>query len=229
MDGLSAAQEILLAAAELSDEGRSEFSEWDLSVRAWTRNRNRFGCRGYERRYPDHKRVMGELIGPSRPLIARGWLEKTRANHFHVTPLGRAEARRLTGDARPAHRREAPLYDALARFAFHRAFEAHLASPDEPRTWLGAAAFLALPTNDPNVLDRRLTTLRTALREAEKWMRETGQTALRRGDGGRAISLQRVAALASFVQTLEKRFANQFGAIRSGAAVSRERMAQVAP
>jgi len=213
MGNLSAAQELLLAAADLSRRGCSEFTEWDLTVRAWELNRNRFGCRGYEQRYPDHKRVMMELMGKTKPLVQNGWLEKTRPNHYRITPLGLAAAAKLAGVERTGHRREAPLYDAIERFAFHRVFEAYLGDPEEPRTWLGAAAFLSLSRDDPGLLRQRIRGLRSAIREAEDWMGETGQAALRRGDGGRSVSRERLRELATFVDTLEERFARQFEAI----------------
>ena len=87
---LTAAQEILLAAAELAREGKSAFSEWDLTVATWGRNKNRFGCRGYEDDYPDHKRVMMEIMGKSKKdnPIRRGWIERSRPNFYSLTALG---------------------------------------------------------------------------------------------------------------------------------------------
>src|SRR2546430_3312730 len=93
----TAAQEILLAAAGLSSSSVGEFSEWDLTVATWKRNKNKFGCRGYEDVYPDHKRVMIEIMAKNKrdnPL-RQGWLEKTRANHYRITPLGKTETARL--------------------------------------------------------------------------------------------------------------------------------------
>jgi hypothetical protein len=75
---LTAAQEILLAANDLSGNGKNEFTEWELTIAAWKRNRNRFGLRGFEERYPDHKRVMMEIMGQSKKdnPIRRRFLEK---------------------------------------------------------------------------------------------------------------------------------------------------------
>ncbi|MBM3473903.1 MAG: hypothetical protein FJX75_11590 [Armatimonadetes bacterium] len=213
MPAMSAAQEVLLAAARLSGPARREFTEWDLTVQVWQLNSNRFGCRGYEGQYPDHKRVMMELMGRRKPVTVNGWIEKTRTNWYRITPLGLAEADRLSGGTRNTHRRQIALYDALQPFALHRVFEAHLGDHAEPRTWLGAAAFLSLAKDDADALGSRMRHIRAAAREAEVWMDETGQPSLRRGDARRPITRERVRELAAFLTTLEERFARQFEAI----------------
>ena len=94
---LSAAKVILLAAADLAADGSGEFSEWDLTVASWRRDQNRFGCRGYEDEYPDHKRVMMEIMGKKKKdnPIRQGWVERVRPNFYRMTALGLAEAERL--------------------------------------------------------------------------------------------------------------------------------------
>src|SRR3954453_22951728 len=93
---LTAAQVILLAAEDLMSAGAREFTEWDLTVAAWARDRTRFGLRGYDQKHPDHKRVMMEIMGqkPQNPL-ALGFMEKIRPNVYRLTPLGRAVSTRL--------------------------------------------------------------------------------------------------------------------------------------
>jgi hypothetical protein len=214
MGALKAAHEILLAAAELSGEERREFSEWDLTVRVWEMNRGRFGCRGYEEQYPDHKRVMMELMGKAKLLKQNGWVEKARKNHYRIGLLGLAEAARLKGAESSSYKRNVPLYDALERFALHPVFESHLQSTDEPRTWLGAASFLALPRNDPELLSARLAEIEHAIDGSVAWMAEAGTDILRRGDAGRPISRERILRLREFLSTLQERFQPQFDAIR---------------
>src|SRR5947209_12902349 len=74
---LTAAEIILLAADDLSAGGTPEFTEWDLTVASWARDRHRFGLRGYGQKFPDHKRVMMEIMGrkPQNPVV-RGLLTK---------------------------------------------------------------------------------------------------------------------------------------------------------
>src|SRR2546426_12841292 len=131
MPALTAAQEVLLAALSLNREGRREFSEWDLSVAVWKRDHNRFGCRGYEDLYPDHKRVMMEVMGKTKKdnPVVRGWFEKMRANYYKMTSLGVAEAERLrevSGGVAATPRSAEPLYDSVSRYLEHPVFQAHL-------------------------------------------------------------------------------------------------------
>ncbi len=75
---LTAVQIILMAADDLVVAGSDEYSEFDLTVAAWNRDRQRFGLRGYSNIYPDHKRVMMEIMGnkASNPILLR-FMEKT--------------------------------------------------------------------------------------------------------------------------------------------------------
>lgn len=92
----AAAEVVLLAAADLTAAGTPVFSEWDLTVAAWSLDRRRFGLRGFETSYPDHKRVYAEIVAGKRTsLTARRLLEKTRPNHYRLTAAGRAAAARL--------------------------------------------------------------------------------------------------------------------------------------
>ena len=93
---LTAVQIILLAADDLTAAGSDEFSEFELTVAAWNRDRQRFGLRGYANIHPDHKRVMMEIMGnkASNPILLR-FMEKTRPNFYRLTPLGRVQASQL--------------------------------------------------------------------------------------------------------------------------------------
>src|SRR5262249_51082894 len=73
----TAAQVILLAADDLMAQGASEFTEWELTIASWIRDRARFGLRGYAQDHPDHKRVMMEIMGkkPHNPVLL-GHMEK---------------------------------------------------------------------------------------------------------------------------------------------------------
>src|SRR5438093_13695669 len=92
----TAAQAILLAADDLMAQGASEFTEWDLTIAAWIRDRTRSGLRGYAQDHPDHKGVMMETMGkkPHNPVLL-GLMEKVRPNTYRLSPPGRSEAKRL--------------------------------------------------------------------------------------------------------------------------------------
>jgi hypothetical protein len=213
---LTVAQEILLAGNELASGGKGEFSEWDLTVTVWKRNKNRFGCRGYEEQYPDHKRVMQEM---KVNIIERGWMEKTRPNYYRLTPLGLVEAEDLSSRAegsRPSARSPQLVYNAVERYVFHRVFQEHLRNREEPRTWLGASAFLGLNQYSATVLDDRIRTVKEAVARALEWLEEEGQDSLRSGPvgGKRAITRIDLQKLSDFLDILQDRFKVQMDAIR---------------
>jgi len=218
---LTAAQEILLGAADIDRAGGKDFSEWDLTVATWKRNPNRFGCRGYEDRYPDHKRVMSEIMGTTKKdnPIRRGWLERTRSNYYRITNIGRAEADRLgevkvTGEK--SHRSPQPIYDAVAPLYRHPVFRKYCADTHEPRMWLGAASFLGLTSNEPQHVEDRRKATRTAIDNALAWLKDTKADSFRRGVSGgeEAISKDSLVKLREFLDVVESRFANQIEAIK---------------
>lgn len=218
---LTAAKEILLGAADIDHSGAKEFSEWDLTVATWKRDPNRFGCRGYEDRYPDHKRVMMEIMGTTKKdnPIRRGWLERTRSNYYRITDIGRAEANKLSEtkvSGEKSHRSQAPIYDAVAPLYRHPVFRKHCSDPHEPRMWLGAASFFGLTSNDPQHVEDRRKATRTAIDNALSWLKETKSDNFRRGVSGgeEAISKGSLLKLKKFLDLIENRFESQIEAIK---------------
>lgn len=218
--GLTAAEEILLAAADLASAGTSTFTEWDLTVAAWKRNRNRFGLRGYEDSHPDHKRVMTEIMGKTKPdnPIRRGLVEKAAVNRYRITPLGLAEAERIQsrGAGATTVRSAQHIYDTVEPLVFHRVFLDYCRDPREPRTWLGAAAFLSLSQNTAQALDDRLRAIKGSTDQALRWMDNQGKDVLQRGPVGGARTIRRtdLEKLEEFIGVLADRFAIQIAAIR---------------
>jgi hypothetical protein len=216
---LTAADIVLLAASELGSSPSAEFSEWELSVATWKRDANRFGMRGFEADHPDHKRVMKEIMGKTGA-VQRGLLEKSRPNYYRMSALGRAAVSRLGGAQQsPAKelRSVSVLYDDIAKFTDHRVFSSWLRDPAEPRTWLGASAFLRIAKHDPNELNKCLRTPRERAADGLAWCDSHGRDQLTRGPvgGGKGISRIKLQKLVSFVDVLETRFEAQINAIKS--------------
>ena len=225
---LTASETVLLAAAKLAAAGNEEFTEWDLTVAAWTIDRTRFGLRGYVQSYPDHKRVMMEIMGkkPSSP-VQQQYLEKLRPNCYKLTPLGKAVAARLrSGDrlppvkpataevAPPARPNPRPAVgnDLYARVAAHLGkaeFKRWQENPEEPRNWAGAAAFLGLAQKDNTVEPgARLDEIREVIQEAIDWCTAEGVAFLTRGpgEGGTPIPYGDLSNMLDFLVALTYRF-----------------------
>lgn len=229
---LTASETVLLAAAKLAAAGNEEFTEWDLTVAAWTIDRLRFGLRGYAQSYPDHKRVMMEIMGkkPSSP-VQQQYLEKLRPNCYRLTPLGKAVAARLrSGDRMPpvkpattepaavsppavkSNAKPALGNDIYGRVAAHLGkaeFKRWQDNPEEPKNWAGAAAFLGIMPKDTTVEPgTRLDEIREVIQEAVDWCTAEGVAFLTRGpgEGGTPIHVSELASMLDFLVALTYRF-----------------------
>ena len=217
---LTAAQEILLGASDLDSSGKTDFTEWDLTVSTWKRNPNRFGCRGYEPQYPDHKRVMMEIMSAKKKdnPIRRGWLQRTKPNTYQLTNLGRTEIGKLLSlreTTGKTTRSPQSVYDAVAPLYKSNVFRKHSKNKDEPRMWLGAAAFLQVATNDAQHVKDRIRATDESIDNALEWLDENNENAIRRGvsGGSEAISKDSLLQLKKFSSLLQDRFKNQITAL----------------
>ncbi|WP_143393708.1 hypothetical protein [Fimbriiglobus ruber] len=219
---MTATQVILLAADDLMATGKSEFTEWDLTVASWLRDRLRFGLRGYAQSYPDHKRVMMEIMGqkPNGP-VQQKFMEKVRPNHYRLTALGRTAAARIRGgggagsgsgggtkqtSAKMITVKE--LYDRAIGYVSRTEFRRWQDNPEEPREWAGAAAFLGLSGRhsgaDPV---ERLGEIQIAIRAAVDWCSANEVAFLTDGgQGGTPIHIRDLADMLDFLQALKYRF-----------------------
>jgi len=215
----TASEVVLLAANDLTAAGQQEFSEWDLTVAAWSLDRFRFGLRGYAQSYPDHKRVMMEIMGqkPSSP-VQQKYLEKLRPNYYRLTPLGKAAATRLRGGgptaaepelkptAKPVTVKE--LYETAAVYIARPEFVRWKDNPEEPREWSGAASFLGLLRGEKADPAERMEEVKNAVRDAMDWCKVQEAAFLTRGSGqgGTPIHVRDLAEMLDFLQALIYRF-----------------------
>ncbi len=77
-------------------DNNGEFFEWDATVTSWKRDPSRYGLRGYEDDYPDHKKVANNYMDSKSGAIGKGFMEKVSMNRYRITPLGRRRAAHLT-------------------------------------------------------------------------------------------------------------------------------------
>lgn len=215
----TASELVLLAASDLTAAGNQEFSEWDLTVAAWSIDRFRFGLRGYAQSYPDHKRVMMEIMGqkPSSP-VQQKYLEKVRPNYYRLTPLGRTAASRLRGGpgslvnnlpepkAKPLTVKE--LYETVAVYVNRPEFRRWQDNPEEPRDWSGAAAFLGILKGEKVDAAERMEEVREAFKAAMNWCKVEEAAFLTRGSGqgGTPIHVRDLSEMLDFLQALSYRF-----------------------
>jgi hypothetical protein len=225
----TASESVLLAAADLTAAGNSEFSEWDLTVAAWSLDRFRFGLRGYAQSYPDHKRVMSEIMGKkaSSPVQLK-FLEKVRPNFYKLTHAGKAAAESLRKgkEKKPASRPVTvkDLYETVSTYINRPEFRRWQDNPEEPKQWAGVMTFLGLVGKDAKVEPTdRMEEVRAAFRAALDWCTVQEAAFLTRGSGqgGTPIHVRDVADMLDFLLALTYRFPEHFEKAGEGKAKKR--------
>jgi hypothetical protein len=209
---LTAVQIILMAADDLTAAGSEEFSEFDLTVAAWNRDRQRFGLRGYANIHPDHKRVMMEIMGnkASNPILLK-FMEKIRPNIYRLTPLGRVEASRLrsveSGQPEKANSMR-DLYESVSSFATHPVFARWRDEPAEPEKWKDAAGFLGMRSDRPGEAVEKMQHAYNVTRAAIDWVLAQKMDLLPQGThrGSPSVHMRDLQELQSFLQALKYRF-----------------------
>ena len=98
---LSISDKLLVAALEIEDSGKEQFSAEDLVVSAWGKFPDAFGLQGYldnkaKAIYPNSNRVYAEIMG-SKPLRKQGLLQKVGSKMYKLTEAGRVRAKSLVG------------------------------------------------------------------------------------------------------------------------------------
>ena len=236
---LTASETVLLAAADLTAVGNQEFSEWDLTVAAWALDRLRFGLRGYAQTHPDHKRVMMEIMGKkaSSP-VQQKYLEKTRPNHYRLTPLGKAIAAGLRSSTPPAvaaaHNPGKPapkavpptvtrttsmeLYEKAALYVSKPEFRRWQDNPEEPRTGPARRSSWG-STARTRALIRSSGSKRSAPRSRPRFDWCTAQDTVyltRGGNAGSPIHVSDLANVLDFLVALTYRFPEALEKPRGG-------------
>lgn len=92
-------EKLLLAAAQLEEDGKSPFTAEDLVVAAWRLDPETFGLSGYvdelgRPAYPNSNRIFAEIMG-SKPIRKQGLLAKSGTKTFRLTESGRQRVQDL--------------------------------------------------------------------------------------------------------------------------------------
>lgn len=214
---LTASEEVLKAAANINKR-KKEFTEWDITVETWKLNKQRWGLPGYESKFPDHKRVMNEIMakGTQKKVIGQGWLQRIRQNYYTITQSGLAKVESLFSIDVSGRLRSLTEYDSISPYANHNIFLQFCKDPDKPKTWLGVAAFLKLKKSDKNTLEIILNKIKTSIESSLEWLEENNTDILRRDDSPskRPITKSQLLKLQNFLVHIQEKFKAQFDAIR---------------
>jgi hypothetical protein len=233
---MTAAQLIVLAGDDLHNSGVTEFTEFELTVAAWRRDRDRFGLRGFQDKHPDHKRVMMEIMGqkPHNPIHLK-FMEKVRPNVYRMTTEGRREAERLhqqLAGAAPEPKKSAQakreatrlppiapakafkvatspegLYDQIYEYVFHAAFLAWKDDSDQPTKFASVEQFLSAKRPIEDRYAERMSEIAATADAAAKYCDANDLSFLAHGTkNNRRINAADLARLQDFLKVLARRF-----------------------
>lgn len=82
------AEQVLLAARHLEEDGQTTFTAEALIVSAWKINPIAFGLKGFADRFPDSNKVLSVIMG-ERGLARQGLLDKVGVKQYTLTERGR--------------------------------------------------------------------------------------------------------------------------------------------
>lgn len=153
MTELSSTDKLVMVLAKMHDDGMEQFHEAALTVEAWKMFPETFGLGDYWKTYPNHKRVCNTYLtgkdsrtGP----IGKGYMVRTRKNHYAMTSACLTRAQELDGEREFAiddlsilRKEDADrLLRALSSAELHHLRVHGEVSPD----WNSAVSFLEIET-----------------------------------------------------------------------------------
>lgn len=182
MPELTKPEKLLIAAARLDARGESEFTAEDLVVEAFRAFPNDISLNGHPE-YPDNNSVIKHLMGKDARLIVSGWVEKTGAKKYRLTPKGAHDATERAPEtcdsgvqAKGTVRSERRLEEGLARLFHSEAFESFRSGEPEKITFHQFSRFIGLAAPDTwQKIQGKLEAVRHLVDRARE-LGESGQT-----------------------------------------------------
>jgi hypothetical protein len=211
-------EKILLAAAQLEEEGQSPFSAESLIVASWQKFPKTFGLKGYTDQYPDSNKVLSSIMGV-KGLASRGWLVKMGQKLYSLTREGRDVVRHIHhGGEPPASKAPSKLsrdqeklllrlFATSALEKFQEGRKPELTFGDACRLWEISESMSA------EAINGRLSKLRVQLSELERILSGNDIEL----SNGRSVSVDDVNLLVTLHQYLEERFSRHLNLLRTRA------------
>jgi len=212
---LSVADKLLLAAYDLSRNGKMPFSAEDLVVSAWTLYPRAFGLAGHvdalgNPKYPDSNRVFAEVMG-TKPIRKRGLLRKVGTKRYELTEAGLEHARLLSTRQPEAQMEKTSLAretgDALKQLLSSRARAKYVAGRQADITFSDACAFWGIsPRSTAIQLQGRLANLKRLLESAQQAIGHEGASFTH---GGAALTPEDLSQLEEVDFLMQDRFRDE--------------------
>gem|GEM_PF-2810564 len=215
MSKLSGKEEVILAALNLTEKGDKQFTEWQLTVETWKLNKQRWGLPGYRDKYPDHKRVMTQIMTRSKnSIMTQGLMERVKTNTYKLTDAGKIFSKKITGDKDERKRADYQIYDYLNKRLDNIAFKKYLKDENQPARWLLVASFYGLsPDMKKQEAKAKMNEFEKIIEMAKDSISELGDESIRRTAKGSYISIEELDNLVEFHETMLERFSKQFNTL----------------
>jgi len=217
---MTISDKLLLAAYDMTGDGRKAFTAEDLVVAAWRKYPDAFGLAGFADSsgrllYPDSNRVFAEIMG-SKPIRKRGFLVKVGQKLYELTEAGRERARMLGSRDMEPDMKKAGLHRelqiALRRLMSSRALEKYRDGRKEEISFHDACAFWRISPRSVSIeLEGRMNDLLSVIAAAEA---ASGDKTVAFEHDGSAFSPQELALLRELHSFLVRLFSKEIEIIR---------------
>ena len=208
-------EKILLAAAELEQQGQSPFSAEALIVAVWQKYPRAFGLKGYADQYPDSNKVLASIMG-EKGLARKGWLVKMGQKMYALSREGRQVVRRLQAGEEADTPEPVKLTREQEKFLNGLFASSALQKFEEGRklelTFADACRFWGITENmHGTALEGKLNQFRAQLAELDRQL-GVGETAL---SSGRAVAAADLGQLCDLDSYLQERFGRHLNLLRN--------------
>ena len=216
---LSLKEKLLIAAVERTHGDTDvSFTIEDLAVWAWERDRNAWGLRGYETKYPDLDKVrkdMGARGADSPGLVQLGWVERIDPRLYRLTTVGMAEYAALSSSmstevSELQDKASRKLESEIRRILEHTVFRQWLANSSKPKYFRDAGHFWGIAPGTPaNVVRNRVGSVDRILSSARSLLDEKGVDEIAAARGKLLFCREDVLRCIEFQEAMKSRFSKE--------------------
>ncbi len=210
--GLGLREQVLLAATECCQgDCNKSFTAEELLVRAWERNKQAWGLRGYEEVYPDSAKLFKELDAHAgkQGIVGSGKLEKLHHRVYRLTPAGLATASSLRpGDPIAREKAGRKLQEVIKQILEHPIFRKWIQDHTQPKHFRDAGHFWGIAPGMPSKTVRdRLGFVEGTLIAARDFLDTSGVDEVTEQRGKILFQREDIDRALEFQVALKQRFA----------------------
>jgi hypothetical protein len=213
-------EHVLLAALEFTGgDLRKSFTAEDLLMKAWARDPQAWGLRGYELQHPDSEKMRVEIdrANVKGGMVGLGFFEKIRQRTYRLTPSGLVAASKVN-EADPSTRAmaERKLADAVKDIISHPVFLSWTKDSGTPKYFRDAGHFWGIaPGTPPRVIGARVREIDQTLANAAALLDERGTEEVAERHGKVLYDRTDIKRAQEFHTMLKQRFANDLSTLKA--------------